>query len=452
MKYRLALIPHLVLLVVLLSYSLLPGSPALAQSNVWVEAKSAALNVRQGPGTAYSLIGSMASGARADVTGVNPASGWLRIAFKGGANDQGWITGSADYVTIHGAVSDVVQVTDAPTPLAAPVAPSSTPAAGSSAQATPSSVPLSGSGTEGKLVFQASTGGDIYVINANGTGLKRLTNGYDPALSPDGTKVVFGRWDSFPRGIWAINTDGSDEHLVFGYDVGTIGVRAPVWSPTGDRIAFQIFPERDTQRSSCLKLKVGGKIFEKCFSGPRHPWWKLVTVEPGGEDFRELLSHDFAYSPSWSPDNNRIVYASDRGISLTSEDGSVGNVQDAFNKWGITDYQGDRSPGWSPDGQHIVFQTKSHDHWEVVVINPDGKGRNQLTRSWPLADVAINSVSPAWSPDGQYIVYLTDERGRWELYRMKADGSEKGPFLEDALKGITFQYNSVDERVVNWGR
>jgi Tol biopolymer transport system component/uncharacterized protein YraI len=444
MKYRLARIAHFVLLVVLLSYSVLPASPVSAQSTVWAEAKVAAINVRQGPGGAYPVIGSLAAGTRADVTGVEPAGGWLRIAFAAGANHQGWITGSTDYVTVHGALSDVAQVADAPTPVA--------PAAVPGVQTPPAGVPLSGPGTEGKLVFQTSTGGDLYIINANGTGLKRLTNGFDPALSPDGAKVAFGRWDTFPRGIWAINADGSDEHLVFGYDAGTTGVRAPVWSPAGDRIAFQFFPQRDTQKSLCIKLPVKGKLVEKCLSGPRHPWWKLVTIEPGGEDFRELLSHDFAYSPSWSPDGNRIVYASDRGISLTSEDGSVGNVQDAFNKWGITDYQGDRSPAWSPDGQRIVFQTKSHDHWEVVVINTDGTGRNQLTRSWPLADVAVNCVSPAWSPDGQWIVYLTDERGRWELYRMKADGSEKGPFLEDALKGITFEYNSVDERVASWGR
>ncbi len=307
-------------------------------------------------------------------------------------------------------------------------------------------------GTQGKLVFETSTGGDIYIIDADGTGLHRLTNGFDPSLSPDGTKVVFGRWDTFPRGLWVINTDGSDEHLIFGYDAKTIGVRAPSWSPDGQEIAFQIYPGDDTQKVICFKIPIPGKgVMKKCISGPRHPWWKIATISADGQDFQTLLSHDFAYSPSWAPDGVRLIYASDRGLSLTSADNSVGDVHDAPNKWQMTDYQGDRSPEWAPNVHRIVFQTKSADHWEVVVLNDDAKGRNQVTRSWPLADVAVNSVSPTWSPDGQYIAYFTDERGRWELFRMKADGSEKGPFLEDALKDITFQYNSVDERMVDWG-
>jgi Tol biopolymer transport system component len=130
----------------------------------------------------------------------------------------------------------------------------------------------------------------------------------------------------------------------------------------------------------------------------------------------------------------------------------MGNVLDDVKRWEITDYQDDRSPAWSPDDHRIVFQTKSHDHWEIVVINDDGQNRMQITRSWPLADVPVNSVAPAWSPDGQWIAYLTDERGKWELWRMRPDGSEKQPFLEDVLKDIPFEYHSVDERVVSWGK
>lgn len=424
---------HLLLLVALVTSAAALPMTAGAQATVYAEIGVSSLNIRQGPGTAYPVIGSMKMGERADVTAVDRATGWLEIAYGAGRNGKGWITGSSDYVVVHGALGDV---TDAAGKLdAAPVT------AGADAPAV---------GGGGKLVFQTSSGGDIYLINADGTGLRKLTNGLDPALSPDGTMVAFARWSGLPRGLYVINVDGTGERLVYGWDAS--GLKAPTWSPDGKRIAFTFESGDITQFEACFKMPSPKGVTEKCFEGPRRYWWKLATIGSDGQDFRDLLSHDFAYSPSWSSDGQRIAYASDQGLAYTGEAPGVGHVLEDWNKWHFTRYQNDRSPAWSPDGHRLAFQTKSHDHWEIVVINDDGQGKTQITRSWPLADVPVNSVAPAWSPDGKSIVYLTDERGRWELWRMAPDGTEKAPFLEEALKDITFDYQSVDERVMHWGK
>jgi Tol biopolymer transport system component len=57
-----------------------------------------------------------------------------------------------------------------------------------------------------KIAWNRSS--DIWIMNANGTGKKRLVvGGEDPAFSPDGTKIAF-RYEA-GQDIWTINPDGS---------------------------------------------------------------------------------------------------------------------------------------------------------------------------------------------------------------------------------------------------
>ena len=55
------------------------------------------LNVRQGPGTNYSILGQARDGERYDVTGRNSQSSWWQINYNG---QNGWVSGS--YVILEG--------------------------------------------------------------------------------------------------------------------------------------------------------------------------------------------------------------------------------------------------------------------------------------------------------------------------------------------------------------
>ena len=75
-----------------------------------VVAKSQA-NLRQGPGTAYPVVGSMAGGEQADVLGRNAESTWWQVALANGT--EGWV--NASLVTANDAVEGVAIAQNIPT-------------------------------------------------------------------------------------------------------------------------------------------------------------------------------------------------------------------------------------------------------------------------------------------------------------------------------------------------
>jgi TolB protein len=333
--------------------------------------------------------------------------------------------------------------TSTPTPTSTAPPPASTP----TSTPTPTSVsapsnprsqsptPTPTPGLQGRFVFQAASGGDIYTVNADGTNLSRLTSGMDPSWSPDGRQIAFSRWTT-PWGIYTANADGSNERLLFSSDVA----RTPIWSPDGSQIAFYFQTQGFT---APVQICIPGGL---CIRIPPQlqTEWHLGVVDVADGYFRQPYNDRFSFAPAWSTDGEWILYDGDHGLSMTTVEGPNNRV--------FTENVHDHFPVTSPDGTRIAFMHWQHDHWEIYVMNADGSGRWPLTSSSALLERRPNNVSPAWSPDGEQLVFLSDRGGEWEFYVMNADGSNQRKILEGVTQRLSIQYNGVNERVISWTR
>ena len=74
---------------------------------------NSAINIRQGPGTTYNILGSANQGERFPVTGKNPAGDWWQIDYRGQA---GWVFGQLVTPQNTGAVQVAQNIPAAPPP------------------------------------------------------------------------------------------------------------------------------------------------------------------------------------------------------------------------------------------------------------------------------------------------------------------------------------------------
>jgi len=260
----------------------------------------------------------------------------------------------------------------------------------------------------GKIVFRSNRDGDdeIYVMNADGTNVKKLTNNTasdrNPVWSPDATKIAFtsdrdGDWE-----IYVMNSDGSD---VVQLTKNSIVDLDPSWSPDGKKIAF---------RSGSSVTNTG-----------------IYVMNADGSNLKRLAyPHAIISNQAWSPDGSKIVFAMGGSeiYVMNSADGSNKRrlISPAYSK-GIK--MDDCSPAWSPVGDKIVFYSFRHGfleitpgrygaYGEIYVMDSDGSNLVRLTN-----DPYHTDYVPSWSPDGTKIAFSSERDGDWEIYAMNADGT-----------------------------
>ena len=241
----------------------------------------------------------------------------------------------------------------------------------------------------------------VYTINPDGSGEEILTDlptrDGDPSWSPDGTKIAFESFRDDGSEAYVMNADGTGvTRLTFN---GPAEDRGTNWSPDGSQIVFH------------------SARFEPSEPGPGHSALEVFIMNADGSDQTRLTHNDFQDSlPDWSADG-RIAFntnrdAGDHEVYSMNTDGS--------DQTRLTVSLGeDAHPSYSPDGSQIAFHSRRTGPLNIFVMDADGSNVRQVTEFtdthqffpvWSPDGTQIAFTGNTLDPS-QFDVYVMDSDG-----------------------------------------
>ena len=232
----------------------------------------------------------------------------------------------------------------------------------------------------GGIVFSQAPPNDfarLFLVKADGAAKRevptRATHLFHPTWSPDAREIAVVR---LGKGIYLVDArTGSERRL------RNTGERdnAPVWSPDGKSIVF----ERQVEPTN----------------------WDLFRVSPTGGGLRRLTRDPLQQiNAAWSPDGSSLVFTEQQ---RTGNWALIRMKLDGSERKRLTAPSlSIQEPSWSPDGKRIACVLQEGDRTSIAVLGAAGGDPVRITPR------SLHPSHPVWSPDGKKIAFAAQSAVR----------------------------------------
>lgn len=305
-------------------------------------------------------------------------------------------------------------------------------------------------GVSYESVEQNKSNRDLYVMNIDGSGHKRLTHTADSENGAvwieGGKRIAFLTKDGEKQQLWVMNADGSGRKAVTSLEKGVEGF---LFSPDGTKVIL-VSPIKFSRTAQDIYPdlpKATGRVIDDLMY--KH-WDEWVTDIPhpfladfDGNTVSNVIDimHDEPYeSPmrpfggiesfAWSPDSRQLIYVSRKktGMDYAVSTNSDLYLYDLTTKTTTNLTEGmegyDTNPAFSPDGKYVAWLSMEHDGYEsdknrIFIMNRATGEKTDLTADW---DYTVNEI--AWNPDGKSLYFIAHHQGVTPVFSISIKNRE----------------------------